>query len=206
MKLVTGQQRRRAVEPLTVSQPSADGSDDRLIEIGKIVGAQGLKGEVRVYPDSDFPERFIRSGTRWLLRPGATHPQPIMLLQGRYLGGKGLYVVQLEGVTDRTQAEALQGGKLLVLESDRPPLEEDEFHVLDLIGITVYDQATQAIVGTVVRLVPAGNDLLEVERTAAEGSDTPPKTVLIPFVKAIVPVVDLEQRRIEITPPGGLIE
>lgn len=206
VKLVTGQQKRReARQSLTVNvQPDVSG--DRLLEIGKIVGAQGLKGEVRVYPDSDFPERFVRSGVRWLLRPGATEPQPITLVQGRYLNGKGLYVVQLEGITDRTQAEALQGSKLLVPESDRPPLEEDEFHVLDLIGMTVYDQTSQAIVGTVVRLLSAGNDLLEVERIPSEASATPAKTVLIPFVKAIVPVVDLEQRRIEITPPLGLID
>jgi 16S rRNA processing protein RimM len=169
------------------------------LEIGKIVTAQGLNGEVRVYPDSDFPERFVKPGKRWILKAGTTEPQEIRLIKGRYLDGKGLYVVQLEGVNDRTQAEALQGSKLLVMANDRPDLEADEFHVADLIGLQVFDQSTQAFVGTVVDILTAGHDLLEVKLKTE-------KTVLIPFVMAIVPVVDLEQKRIEITPPTGLIE
>lgn len=181
--------------------------DTEFIEIGKIVAPQGLKGELRIYPDSDFPERFLQPGTRWLLRPGQKEPQSIELIGGRCLDGKGMYVIQLAGVDDRTQAEALRGATLLVPAGDRPPLEEDEFHVLDLIGLEVFDQATQTLIGKVVQMFSAGNDLLEVERSPVpNASEKKPKTVLIPFVKAIVPVVDLAQRRIEITPPPGLIE
>ncbi|MGI0487396.1 ribosome maturation factor RimM [Pantanalinema rosaneae CENA516] len=172
---------------------------EQFVEIGKIVAAQGLKGEVRIYPSSDFPERFLQPGKRWIQRSPNSEPQAIELVKGRYLDGKGLYVLQFAQVDDREAAEALIGSKLLVPQSDRPPLEEDEFHILDLIGLEVIDQATQTLVGKVVRLIPAGNDLLEVERSDQT-------TVLIPFVKAIVPVVDLAQRRIEITPPAGLID
>jgi 16S rRNA processing protein RimM len=173
------------------------------LEIGKIVGAQGLNGDVRVYPNTDFPERFEEPGTRWLLRSGATEPEEIELTSGRYLPGKGLYVVSLAGVADRNQAEALRGSKLLVPESDRPLLEDGEFHVLDLLQLEVFDQATQTLIGTVNDVIAAGNDLLEVKLSQPKGKTT---TVLIPFVQAIVPVVDLEHRRIEITPPVGLIE
>lgn len=175
------------------------------LEIGKIVGVQGLKGELRVYPNSDFPERFEQPGKRWLLRPDATEPEPIELLAGRYLTGKGLYVIQLAGITDRNQAETLRDSYLVVPETDRPSLEEDEFHVADLIGLSVFDQATQTLVGTVTDMFAAGNDLLEVQLTTSNTQAKADK-VLIPFVKAIVPVVDLEQKRIEITPPPGLIE
>jgi 16S rRNA processing protein RimM len=178
---------------------------DRFLEIGKIVGAQGLKGEVRIYPSSDFPERFLKPGRRWLLKPGQTDPENIKLLHGRYLDGKGLYVVHLAGISDRTQAEALKDARLLVSEQDRPSLEEDEFHIVDLIGLSVFRQDTQALVGTVVSVIAAGNDLLEVQPTRNETGEKL-KTLLIPFVKAIVPTVDLEQRRIEITPPTGLID
>lgn len=177
------------------------------IEIGKIVGAQGLTGEVRIYPSSDFPERFLSPGKRWLLSPGAIEPKLIELVKGRYLEGKGLYVVQIAGVTDRSQAEALRNSVFLVSEHDRPQLEADEFHILDLIGLDVVDQASQTMIGTVINVLSAGNDLLEVQRNADPTSDPASrKTVLIPFVKAIVPVVDLSQRRVEITPPEGLIE
>jgi 16S rRNA processing protein RimM len=175
-------------------------------EIGKIVGVQGLKGEVRVYPNSDFPERFLQPGTRWLLKPGETTPRSMDLVQGRYLDGKGLYVVQFAGIHDRTQAEGLRDSVLLVLEGDRPALEADEFYVPDLIGLAVFDQTTQTLIGTVINIIAAGNDLLEVEPVHQDSSGKKPKTVLIPFVEAIVPVVDLPQRRIEITPLPGLLE
>ncbi|MEG4279306.1 ribosome maturation factor RimM [Microcoleus sp. MON1_C1] len=209
------------------------------IEIGKIVAAQGLDGEVRVYPDSDFPERFIEPGKRWILRPNKSEPEPIEFLGGRYIPGKGLYAVELEGVEDRDSAEALRGCKLFVEKTDRPYLESDEFYVQDLIGMEVFNQLTGEILGKVSDIIPAGNDLLEVETNL-----TPPETVaaelekpkqpetpkanadprntrkprnirvkepkstkiLIPFVEEIVPVVDLEQGRIEIVPPPGLLE
>ncbi|MFN6540522.1 MAG: ribosome maturation factor RimM [Nostoc sp. EkiNYC01] len=187
-------------------------SDDWL-EIGKIVAPQGLAGELRVYPDSDFPERFEVPGKRWLLRPGETEPQPIELLAGRYISNKNLYVIKLAGVENCNQAEELRGCKLMVPASDRPQLAENEYHVLDLIGLEVFMQASGELVGTVVDIIPAGNDLLEVKlhpsfTTTKEQmtNDKAQKTVLIPFVEAIAPVVDIQSGRIEITPPSGLLE
>ena len=203
-------------------------TNDNWLEIGKIVAPQGLDGEVRVYPSSDFPERFLEPGRRWLRRTGAGEPQPVELLGGRYIPGKGLYVLQLAGVEDRNQAEALAGAILLVPETDRPALEEDEYHVRDLLGLQVFNQLTGELIGTVVDVIPAGNDLLEVklkespQAVTAAGEDAPqapggkkgktkakraaPATVLIPFVKEIVPVVDLSAGRVEVAPPAGLLE
>ncbi|MEH2179769.1 ribosome maturation factor RimM [Nostoc sp.] len=186
---------------------------DNWLEIGKIVAPQGLSGELRVYPVSDFPERFEVPGKRWLLRSGDTEPQPIELLTGRYISNKNLYAIKLAGVENCDQAEALRGCKLMVPASDRPQLGEDEYHVLDLIGLEVFMQASGELVGTVIDIIPAGNDLLEVKLhpsfTTDKGqitNDKKQKTVLIPFVQAIAPVVDLPSGRIEITPPPGLLE
>ena len=174
------------------------------LEIGKIVAAQGLKGELRVYPNTDFPERFEQPGQRWLLRPDRTEPEAIELISGRYLDGKGLYVIQLKGVQDRTAAEALKDCKLLVPEGDRPALEEGEFHVADLIGLSVYDQKSQELIGTITDVFPAGHDLLQVAKVTSEGEKS--RSILIPFVEAIVPIVDLDRQRIEVTPPPGLLD
>lgn len=193
------------VKEQTSDTPHASRLAPHFLTIGKIVAAQGMKGEVRVYPESDFPERFLAPGTRWLLRSPSSTPEPIELTRGRYLDGKGLYVVQFAGVSDRTQAEALRDCLLFVPEGDRPPLKDGEFHILDVIGLEVFDQATQTLIGTVSSIIQAGNDLLEVQRANQAGAKKL-QTVLIPFVEAIVPVVDLEQRRMEITPPPGLIE
>lgn len=202
------------------------------LEIGRIVAPQGLNGQVRVYPASDFPERFLQPGQRWLLRPGRPELQPVELQSGYFLAGKGLYVIKLAGIDNRNEAEALRGCPLMVPASDRPPLAADEYHILDLIGLDVYNQGKR--IGIVVDVLSAGNDLLEVrlESSSEEAHQEPeseepteqqpqrlnrqqrrnktqspePKLVLIPFVMPIVPVVDLQKGRIEVTPPPGLIE
>ena len=203
---------------------------DDWIEIGKIVSPQGMKGELRVYPNTDFPERFEVPGKRWLLRANAAEPEEVELVKGRFLEGKNLYVIQLAGVKYRDEAEELRGCKLVVPESDRPQLGENEYHLMDLVGLPVFMQDDGKLIGTVVDLINAGNDLLEVRLEEGEGETRGqgdgemgregdketiqnskskiqnPKTILIPFVKEIVPVVDLEAGKIEITPPIGLLE
>jgi 16S rRNA processing protein RimM len=192
---------------------------DNWLEIGTIVAPQGLKGEMRVYATTDFPERFEVPGKRWLLRPGEKEPQSVKLLKGRYVPGKNLYIVNLAGVENCNQAEELRGCKLMVPDSDRPQLGEDEYHVADLIGMSVFLQESGELIGTVVDVIAAGNDLLQVklhqkeveqeqesEEVEEKSKIQNPKTILIPFVKAIAPVVDLDERRIEITPPDGLLE
>ncbi|MEL6163507.1 MAG: ribosome maturation factor RimM, partial [Cyanobacteria bacterium J06628_3] len=184
---------------------------DGWLEIGKIVAPQGMKGELRVYPSTDFPERFEVAGVRWLLRPNTTEPEEVELIKGRFLEGKNLYVIQLGGVKYRDEAEELRGCKLLVPESDRPQLGEDEYHLMDLVGLPVFMQEDGKFIGTVVDLINAGNDLLEVRLgnkdklegeegdEGVESKNKNSKNVLIPFVREIVPVVDLEAGRIEIT-------
>jgi 16S rRNA processing protein RimM len=189
------------------------------LEIGTIVAPQGLKGELRVNSSSDFPERFEQPGQRWLQSPDGDRIESVELLSGRSIPGKNLYVIRLTGVEDRERAEALRNYKLLVSKSDRPPLEQDEYHVSDLIDLEVYIQLTGEKLGTVSDVLSAGNDLLEVtlerqilpdldnENSDCQKAKKPkPATILIPFVKEIVPLVDIEGRRIDITPPPGLLE
>jgi 16S rRNA processing protein RimM len=192
------------------SPPPPPPIPDGWLEIGTIVAAQGLHGQMRVYPDTDFPERFEQPGTRWLLHPNTKEPQPIELLSGKYLNGKNLYIIELEGIKSRSQAEEMRGCKLLVSEDDRPHLEEGEYHILDLVGLQVFMQESGELIGKVVNLIPAGHDLLEVELHQQENPEQTtnkkkPKNLLIPFVKEIVPVVDIVARRAEITPPSGLL-
>jgi 16S rRNA processing protein RimM len=114
-------------------------------------------------------------------------------------------VIKLEGVSDRTSAENMRDCRLFVPISDRPELEAGEFHVIDLLGLQVFMQSSGELVGTVVDILPSGHDLLEVKFDASFAEDKAGKTILIPFVMEIVPVVDLENRRVEITPPSGLL-
>ena len=197
----------------------ATAAPPELLVVGRLVGAQGLGGELRVLPLSDFPERFTRRGPRWLQAKGRP-AQPVELRSGRQLPGKELFVVRITGIDSRDAAEALVGHELLVPAADRPPLEEGEFHLLDLVGLEVRllaeaqhgstgsvatEGGADTVIGRVLDLIHAGNDLLEVDLTAAAPGEGG-RHVFIPFVEAIVPVVNLAEGWIGITPPPGLLE
>ncbi|MGI0481933.1 ribosome maturation factor RimM [Geminocystis sp. CENA526] len=199
-----------------------------LIEIGTIVSPQGIKGELKVKTDSDFPERFEKSGNRWLQVQPHQSPQMVELVRGRQVPNKNIFIIKLAGIDDRNQAESLRGCKLFVDKLDRPSLEEEEYHIADLIDLEVFNQETGENIGIVTDVFNAGNDILEVtlhkqpeavadvipdlekisrvsKRKKIKVKKSKPVTVLIPFVKDIVPVINLQEKRIEINPPKGLL-
>ncbi|MGK7933695.1 MAG: ribosome maturation factor RimM [Microcystaceae cyanobacterium] len=176
---------------------------DQWLKIGVITSAYGLKGQLKVTPITDFPERFTQPGERLIISPDYQQKTIVQLLSGRYVPGKTQVIIRLEGIDDRTQAEMLRGYELFVNGSDRPSLPDDEYHISQLIDLSVYLQETDQIIGKVVDVFLAGNNLLEIELTTAEFER---KKVLIPFVKEIVPIVDLANQRIDINPPSGLLE
>lgn len=171
------------------------------LEIGTIVAPQGIQGEVRVLSASDFPERFLTKGQRWVRKKETDLPRPLDLKKGQQIPGKNLYILRFAEITDRNQAEALVNYQLLVPATDRLPLEPGEFHVTDLLGLIVYDHGTGDRLGIVTDFYSAGNDLLEV---SLEGDSE--KKVLVPFVDAIVPVVEIMEKRLEIKPIPGLLD
>ncbi len=192
------------------------------IEIGKIVGPQGLQGQLKVYPSSDFPERFLEPGTRWLQRRGQREPEPIELTYGRDIPGKNLFIIEIDGIEDRDEAEALRDAVLYVPGDDRPELEDGEFHVMDLIGLVALNHETGDRIGVVTDVMSSASDLLSIE---LDTPIVPPDTssskrrfrrkqktlksqthVLIPFVEAIVPIVDVEGGCVRIVPVPGLID
>ncbi|MXW39756.1 MAG: ribosome maturation factor RimM [Synechococcus sp. SB0668_bin_15] len=169
-----------------------------LVEVGLVVAAQGLKGELRVLSSSDFAERFLEPGPRWLRKPDEP-PRAVELLRGRCLTRKGLYGIRLKGVTTRNQAETLVRHRLLADATTRPPLGPGEFHLLDLEGLEVRLDPAGPALGAVVDLVHGGNDLLKI-RLHRGG-----QSVLVPFVEAIVPQVRIEEGWILLCPPAGLL-
>ncbi|HAC62635.1 MAG TPA: ribosome maturation factor RimM [Cyanothece sp. UBA12306] len=190
---------------------------EKWLEIGKIVAPQGLKGELRVISSSDFPERFEKPGMRWLQSPNGVSIEKVELIRGRYVPGKNIYIIKLSNIVNRNQAETLRDYKLLVSSSDRPQINEDEYHFSDLINLEVYHQKNNELIGVVTNIFLAGNDLLEVKlyqnksgdinlKKQKKNSVNIEKKILIPFVYDIVPVVDLVNKRIEINPPLGLLE
>lgn len=165
------------------------------ITVGRIRDPHGLRGWVNVTCLSDFPERLMQPGSRWLQPADGAIPVEVKLLEG-IPQPKGHYRVLFDLINSRTLAEQWQGAQVLVPATARPHLEPEEYYASDLIGLIVRDRDRE--IGTVTAIDTGGNDVLTIKLSDGD-------TVLIPFAKAIVPVVDLEAGYLEITPPKGLL-
>ena len=164
-----------------------------LLTVGRIVRPHGIRGEVIVDVRTDEPERRFREGA--VLVAG---PSTLTVASARPHLGR--LIVTFEEVADRDAAEAVRGWVLEVdSESIAPPQDPEEFHDHQLVGLEVVD--THGIsVGVIQRVEHApASDLLVVP--LADG-----RTGYIPFVRTIVPTVDLHNKKVIIDPPGGLLD
>lgn len=188
-----------------------------LVEIGEIMGAHGVHGEVKVRPETDEPDARLGTAGRRLIggRVGVSAhraaPKPLTLLTGREVLFKGMpgWIMRFAEVETREAAEALRGQMLYFPTSDREDLGKDDstFYIQDLVGLQVATVAGQHV-GRVVEVCDGtgSHDCLRVLRepeTAAEGVEC---TTLVPFVREIVPVVDVEKGVLQIDPPEGLLD
>jgi 16S rRNA processing protein RimM len=145
---------------------------------GRVGRPHGLDGTVVVRSESDDPTRFSR-GAVFFLADGTTRTVRSVRMADREL------LVRFEGVEDRTSAEALQGESLMIEPSARRALGPDEYWPDELVGLEVESMATGERLGRVVGYVEGvGQDRL---RILWEG-----EAVEVPFVRALVPEVDVE--------------
>ena len=169
--------------------------------VGIIISSHGIKGELKVKSLSDFSERFTKPGKRWLQ---INKEEPILykLISGYKKPGKDLFIISLDEVQDRDSAERLKKYKFLVESNNIPKLKQDEFHFNQLVNLTVKIQQNNQIetIGEVIDLMNENNNLIKIKIYANN------KKILIPFVKEIVPIIDLKKKFIVINPPKGLLE
>jgi 16S rRNA processing protein RimM len=170
----------------------SDESD--FVVIGLLRRAHGVEGELAVQPVTDMPERFDRL-ERVLVRHGGS-TREISVKKVRSQGGSML--LRLEGVDDRTSAEALKGAELGVRRKDVCPLPEDTYYVFDLIGCRVVGETGKEI-GVIddVWKMPA-NDVFAVISGSRE--------ILIPVVKSVVKKIDTDQKVVVIEEMEGLLD
>ena len=152
------------------------------IALAAVAGAQGIKGELRLKLFSDSVESLARHETLYV---GSVKRRLLSVRDS----GKGA-VARLEGVADRSAAEALRGSLVEIDRSTLPPLEDGEYYHADLIGLSCEDREGRAV-GRVVTVENFGaGDLLEIEREDGRKS-------LIPFKDGIA---DRENGRIVLDP------
>ncbi|HEY9307780.1 MAG TPA: ribosome maturation factor RimM [Microbacterium sp.] len=169
------------------------------LRVGRLVKAHGLKGAIKLELYTDDPEgRFVPGATFTLQVPESSpwHGKPLTVREFRWMNSHP--VAFFEDVDDRDAAEALLRAILWVDEDiQASPAEEDAWFDHQLVGLDVVRDGQ--VVGKVARVdhFPA-QDLLIVKVRDDE--------VLVPFVKAIVPEVDIAAGRVIVTPPAGLFE
>ena len=171
---------------------------DKWMLIGEIVAPQGLKGDIRIKPKSDFPERFTKPGKRWIQKDNEL-PTEIQLIQGKLNPGKSIYILSIEGISSRSSAQQIIGWNLVIPIDSRPNLNNDEYHYYDLIGLEARIGSEKTLIGYVIDLIKGGNDLLEIELVGG-------KKVLVPFVREIVPEIAIKEKWLLLNPPPGLLE
>lgn len=172
------------------------------LRVGRLVKAHGLKGAIKIELYTDDPEgRFVPGATFTLQVPESSpwHGKPLTVREFRFMNSHP--VAFFEGVDDRTTAEELIRAILWIdQDATETPTEDDAWFDHQLVGLDVVRDGE--VIGRVIRVehLPA-QDLLIVKTAAA-----PTEEVLVPFVKAIVPEVDLAGGRVVVTPPVGLFE
>ena len=176
-------------------------NNDLWLVVGLITSCHGVNGQVKVKSLSDFEERFIKPGIRWLQKENEP-PSKIELTSGFKQPGKETFIIKFQGINSRNHAEQLKKNKILVKTNKLPELKEEEFHLLELINLKVkiLENNELKIIGKVINLENEKNNLLIIELFENH------KKVLIPFVEEIVPLVDIKNNFLIIDPPKGLLE
>lgn len=160
------------------------------IKVGKIVSAVGIRGEVKVYPYTDYIERFeelegVYAAEDWL-----------EIEKVRYQ--KNMVIIKFETVDDRNAAESMRDRFLTIDREDLRELEEDEYFIFDLIGLEAQDTSGKRL-GVVSDVIQnTAQDLYEIKTDRG-------KKHLIPAVREFVPEIDIDRGIMVINPIEGLL-
>ncbi|HYP58287.1 MAG TPA: ribosome maturation factor RimM [Beijerinckia sp.] len=163
-----------------------------LILVGRFGAPHGVRGELRLKSFTSDP-RAIGAYKPLFDAEGA---RQFTIASLRLVKGDML-VAQVDGVTSRDSAAALTNLELFVPRAALPEAAEEEFYLADLIGLDVSDAGET--IGQIIDVLNfGGGDILEIAR--GEGGET----LLLPFTKEVVPVVDLKGRRVSVVLPDEI--
>ncbi len=165
--------------------------------IGEIGAPQGVRGELRVVPHTDYPDRFLTMEEILLFLPKEevlykTYP----LESARF--HKQFVILKLKGIDTRDLAQELRGYRIQVAREDVVPLPEGRHYVFDLIGLMVVSTCG-LVLGNIVEVLKTGaNDVYVVEKEK--------KQVLIPVIPSVVKDISLETKTVRIELMDGLLD
>ncbi|MCL1924381.1 MAG: ribosome maturation factor RimM [Defluviitaleaceae bacterium] len=167
--------------------------EDIYFNIGKIVNTHGLKGDIKVYPLTDDPERFnLLKSIRVFNNENI---EKVYELE-RSRVQKNVVILKIKGIDTIEQAELLKNYTIKVLREEALELSEDEFYISDIIGLSVYEK--EEFIGELKDVIQtAANDVYIIKRENK-------RDLLLPVIKSCILKVDIDGKRIEVSIPKGL--
>lgn len=169
---------------------------NQFIVIGKITSAHGIRGEVKIYPLTDDPKRFVHLKDCHIAKEDGTPIKDAVVTNARV--DKNMVIAKIEGVDDRNMAESLRD-KYISVDREDALKDDDSFFIVDMIGMTVIDDDLGEL-GTIRDVFETGaNFVITVKRKGK-------KDLLIPFLKAVCYDTDIESGVMKVRLPEGLLE
>lgn len=170
----------------------------KYLEVGKIVGTHGLKGEIKVFPwcnNVDFINQFKK-----LYLDNNNTKKEINVLSSKKASNKNISILKLESVDSKNQADLLRG-EILYIDREDAELDEEEYFIQDLIGMDICDvDSEKKKYGKLEDVINTGaNDIYQVK-----GIDN--KEYFIPVIDDVVKEIDIENRVIYIKPMKGIFD
>jgi 16S rRNA processing protein RimM len=165
--------------------------------VGKLVNTHGIRGEVRVISETDFPEERYREGSvLYLFHPEMKKPVPLTIDSARV--HKNFYLLTFKGHPYIQDVEKYKGGVLKVRAEDRDELPEGEFYFQDIIGCEVFTEEGERLGVVKEILQPGANDVWVVKPDKG-------KDILLPYIDEVIKQIDVANKRITVHLLEGLI-
>lgn len=178
---------------MRMNEPQAEGG---YIAVGRVVAPHGIRGEVKVEPMTDFPERF-KKGAKVFLGVAVNAPEVVATEIAAARPHQNRWLVLFANVKDRNAAEALRDQYVLIPEAEMMPLGEHENYAHDLIGLEVVTNDGSVLGQLIEILFTPANDVYIVRGPQGE--------TLIPATREVVLNVDLAAKRMTVALPEGLL-
>lgn len=171
--------------------------DKKFLNVGKIVNTHGLRGEVKVWPHTDFPETRFAPGSKLYLEDKITEAMlPLEVAAAR--AHKNVYLIKFKQFNHINEVERLKGSLLKIADDQFMELEEHEFYYHDIIGCDVVDENGEYLGRIKEILHPGANDVWVCQRPKG-------KDLLIPYIEDVVLEVNVQAKKITIQLLEGML-
>lgn len=167
--------------------------------VGKIVNTHGIRGDVKVLPQTDFADQRFASGSKLLMvNEESGESREVKIVSSREQ--KNVYLIKLDGFNNINDVEKFKGWLLKISETEQGELEEGQYYYHQIIGCAVVTEDGEEL-GTISEILsPGANDVWVVDRPKSKG-----KQLLLPVIDEVVLDVNITDKRVTVRLMEGLI-